>query len=38
MKDTRKQTWSILMKVVIAIASALLGVLGGASATSMLMN
>ena len=37
MKDTDKTTWSILMKIIIAIASAILGALGGA-ATSLFMN
>ncbi len=38
MKDTKKNVWSILMKVVIAVASALLAALGGAEASNYLMN
>jgi hypothetical protein len=38
MKNTSKTTWGIVIKIVIAIASAILGVIGGAEATTMLMN
>jgi hypothetical protein len=38
MKDTQRNNWSILLKVLIAIGTALLGVLGGAEACSLMMG
>ena len=38
MENTNRKMWSIMIKVVIAIASALLGALGGAEATTMFMS
>jgi hypothetical protein len=36
MNDTQKSKWSVLIKVLIAIASALLGILGGAETSALL--
>jgi hypothetical protein len=38
MKNTQKSTWSFIIKVVIAVATALLGAIGGAEAYSTLMQ
>ena len=35
MNDTQKSKWSVLIKVLIAIASALLGILSGAEASAL---
>lgn len=37
MRDTQRKQWSILLKVLIAIGSALLGVIGGAQASAMIL-
>jgi hypothetical protein len=36
MENTQQKVWSILIKVLIAIGSALLGAMGGAEATALL--
>jgi len=36
MENTQRKVWSILIKVLIAVGSALLGMLGGAEATMLL--
>ena len=38
MKDTQRNALSIIMKIVIAVASALLGALGGVEAMAMMNN
>ncbi|MBQ9672495.1 MAG: smalltalk protein [Prevotella sp.] len=38
MKNAQRNGWTLLLKVLIAIGSALLGVLGGAEACSLMMS
>jgi hypothetical protein len=38
MKDTQRDTWSAIIKVIIAVASALLGIIGGTQVGTFLMN
>ncbi len=36
MEHTQQKIWSIIIKVIIAVGSALLGIIGGAEATALL--
>ena len=36
MENTQQKIWSIIIKVIIAVGSALLGIIGGAEATTLL--
>jgi hypothetical protein len=36
MENTQQKIWSIIIKVIIAVGSALLGIIGGAEATALL--
>jgi hypothetical protein len=35
MENTQQKIWSIIIKVIIAVGSALLGIIGGAEATAL---
>jgi hypothetical protein len=38
MKDTNKNIWAVVIRIVIAVATALLGVVGGAEAVNTIIG